>query len=111
MKAVYVIYIKIYEEEYMVEYRLNEDGILVEVDSKLGMMEEIASEQVTETFNAPVETGFWTKFKNFMFQEINLKEFFFQEVDLSLKLSPYEKKVFKEVKDFWTQDITADFKF
>ena len=30
---------------------------------------------------------------------------------LSLKLSPYEKKVFKEVKDFWTQDITADFKF
>ena len=90
----------------MVEYRLNEDGILVEVDSKLGMMEEIAAEQVTETFNAPVETGFWTKFKNFMFQEI-----FFQEVDLSLKLSPYEKKVFKEVKDFWTQDITADFKF
>ena len=42
----------------MVEYRLNEDGILVEVDSKLGMMEEIAAEQVTETFNAPVETGF-----------------------------------------------------
>ena len=33
MKAVYVIYIRIYEEEYMVEYRLNEDGILVEVDS------------------------------------------------------------------------------
>ena len=95
----------------MVEYRLNEDGILVEVDSNLGMMEEIEAEQVTETFNAPVEIGFWTKFKNFMFKEINLKEFLFQEVDLSLKLSPYEKKVFKEVKDFWTQDITADFKF
>ena len=95
----------------MVEYRLNEDGILVEVDSKLGMMEEIAAEQVTETFNAPVETGFWTKFKNLMFTEINLKEFLFQEVDLSLKLSPYEKKVFKEVKDFRTQDITVDFKF
>ena len=47
----------------MVEYRLNEDGILVEVDSNLGMMEEIEAEQATETFNAPVETGFWTKFK------------------------------------------------
>ena len=58
MKAVYVIYIRIYEEEYMVEYRLNEDGILVEVDSNLGMMEEIEAEQATETFNAPVETGF-----------------------------------------------------
>ena len=46
-----------------------------------------------------------------MFKEINLKEFLFQEIDLSLKLSPYEKKVFKEVKDFWTQDITAEFKF
>ena len=33
----------------MVEYRLNEDGILVEVDSNLGMMEEIEAEQVTET--------------------------------------------------------------
>jgi len=70
----------------MVEYRLNEDGILVEVDSNLGMMEEIEAEQATETFNAPVERGFWTKFKNFMFKEINLKEFLFQEVDLSLKL-------------------------
>ena len=94
----------------MVEYRLNEDGILVEVDSdsnaNFGIMDEIEKEQTIETFNAPVETGFWTKFK-----EINLKEFLFQEIDLSLKLSPYEKKVFKEVKDFWTQDITAEFKF
>ena len=55
----------------MVEYRLNEDGILVEVDSNLGMMEEIEAEQATETFNAPVETGFWTKFKNFIFKENN----------------------------------------
>lgn len=99
----------------MVEYRLNGDGILVEVDSdsntNFGIMDEIEKEQTIETFNAPVERGFWTKFKNFMFKEINLKEFLFQEIDLSLKLSPYEKKVFKEVKDFWTQDITAEFKF
>ena len=54
----------------MVEYRLNEDGILVEVDSNLGMMEEIEAEQATETFNAPVETGFWTKFKNFILNKI-----------------------------------------
>ena len=82
----------------MVEYRLNEDGILVEVDSdsntNFGIMDEIEKEQTIETFNAPVERGFWTKFKNFMFKEINLKEFLFQEIDLSLKLSPYEKKVF-----------------
>ena len=46
----------------MVEYRLNEDGILVEVDSdsntNFGIMDEIEKEQTIETFNAPVERVF-----------------------------------------------------
>lgn len=42
----------------------------------------------------PTKVNGWTKVKNFLFQEIKVE------------LTPYEEKVFKEVHDFWCQDIT-----
>ena len=57
--------------------------------------------------NKPVKQGFWTKFKNFMLQEVDL----FAPVDFTLRLTPYESKVLNEVKDFWLQDVRNDFKW
>lgn len=42
----------------------------------------------------PTKVNGWTKVKNFLFQEIKVE------------LTPYQEKVFKEVHDFWHQDIT-----
>lgn len=111
----------------MIEYRLNEEGVLVEVDSNLNLTQEATLENVEQELSTalPVEQGFWGKFKGFLFQEINLKEFLFQEINmkelmfkevkafdgLKINLTPYEKKVFGEVKDFWTQDVKQIFKF
>ena len=36
----------------------------------------------------------------------NVKSFFLQPI--TLELTPYESKVFKEVKDFWNQEIYFD---
>ena len=57
-----------------------------------------------ETINGGVELGTaqelptkiskWTKIKNFLFQEV------------TLDLTPKQEKVFKEVHDFWHQDVT-----
>ncbi len=44
----------------------------------------------------PVKTGFWNSFKNFWLQPI------------VLELTPYQKKVFKEVHDFWNQEIVVE---
>ncbi len=41
----------------------------------------------------PVKTGFWTSFKNFWLQPI------------VLELTPHQKKIFKEVHDFWNSEI------
>ena len=43
----------------------------------------------------PVNLSVWTKIKNFLFQEIKVE------------LTPKQEKVFKEVHDFWTYDITG----
>ncbi len=44
----------------------------------------------------PVKTGFWNSFKNFWLQPI------------TLELTPYQKKVFQEVHDFWNQEIVVE---
>lgn len=42
----------------------------------------------------PTKVNAWTKIKNFLFQEI------------TVELTPKQEKVFKEVHDFWHQDVT-----
>lgn len=107
----------------MIEYRLNEEGILVEVESNsVEQNNEISLNNVNtmndsmlngevalENNNLPVERGFWTKFKDFMFKEITFSNIL-PRVSFELELTSYEKKVFTEVRDFWTQDIRDIFK-
>lgn len=107
----------------MIEYRLNEEGILVEVESNsVEQNNEISLDNVNtmndsmlngevalENNNLPVERGFWTKFKDFMFKEITFSNIL-PRVNFELELTSYEKKVFTEVRDFWTQDIRDIFK-
>ena len=101
----------------MLEYRLTEDGVLIEKEVNVveNVMKEInpESQGVSAEFeagakeNVPVKQGFWQKFKSFMFKEIDL----LAPVDFTLRLTPYESKVLKEVKDFWLQDVRNDFKW
>lgn len=59
---------------------------------------------IAESMNSGAETGKklpikvspWTKIKNFLFQEI------------TVELTPKQEKVFKEVHDFWHQEITGE---
>ena len=44
----------------------------------------------------PVKAGFWTSFKNFWLQPI------------TLELTPHQKKVFQEVRDFWNQEVYVE---
>ena len=44
----------------------------------------------------PVKAGFWSSFKAFWLQPI------------TLELTPYQKKVFQEVHDFWNQEIRVE---
>ena len=44
----------------------------------------------------PAKVSPWTSLKNFLFQ------------DIVVELTPKQKKVFKEVRDFWTQEIYFD---
>ena len=46
--------------------------------------------------NLPTEVSVWTKIRNFLCQ------------DISLELTPKQEKVFQEVHDFWTQEITSE---
>ena len=45
--------------------------------------------------NLPTEVSVWTKIRNFLCQ------------DIKLELTPKQEKVFQEVYDFWTQEITG----
>ena len=45
--------------------------------------------------NLPTEISVWTKIRNFLCQ------------DIKLELTPKQEKVFQEVHDFWTQEITG----
>lgn len=44
----------------------------------------------------PAKVSPWTSFKNFLFQ------------DVVVELTPKQEKVFKEVRDFWTQEVYYD---
>ncbi|MBR3133851.1 MAG: hypothetical protein IKG56_00125 [Clostridia bacterium] len=46
-----------------------------------------------EYSKVPVKTGFWQSFKAFWLQPV------------VIELTPYQKKVFNEVRDFWNQEI------
>ena len=46
--------------------------------------------------NLPTQVSIWTKIRNFLCQ------------DISLELTPKQEKVFQEVHDFWTQEITGE---
>lgn len=48
----------------------------------------------TVTGGVPAKVSFWTKVKTFLCQEI------------TVELTPKQEKVFKEVSDFWHQDVT-----
>ena len=54
----------------------------------------VAEPMTTEEKNLPTEVGMWTKFKGFLLK------------DIVVELTPYQEKVFKEVHDFWHQEIT-----
>ena len=42
----------------------------------------------------PTKVGFWSKFRNFLFQ------------DITVELTPYQQKVEDEINEFLHQDIT-----
>ena len=46
--------------------------------------------------NLPTEVSVCTKIRNFLCQ------------DIALELTPKQEKVFQEVHDFWTQEITGE---
>ena len=50
--------------------------------------------------NLPVKQGFWTKFKNFWFQEIDWNK------EIKVELTPYQQKVENEINEFLHQEIT-----
>ena len=52
-------------------------------------------ENRVDSNNLPTEVSLWTKIRNFLFQ------------DMTLELTPKQEKVFQEVHDFWTQEITG----
>ena len=60
-------------------------------------MENNENENRSSVYTAvPAEVSPWTSFKNFLFQE------------LVVELTPKQEKVFKEVRDFWTQEIYVE---
>ena len=60
-------------------------------------MEELNNNEVRTEVPADINT--WTKIKNFLFQEV------------TFELTPKQEKVFKEVHDFWHQELNHDFWF
>lgn len=60
-------------------------------------MEELNNNEVRT--GVPAEINTWTKIKNFLFQEV------------TFELTPKQEKVFKEVHDFWHQELNHDFWF
>ena len=60
-------------------------------------MEELNNNEVRT--EVPAEINTWTKIKNFLFQEV------------TFELTPKQEKVFKEVHDFWHQELNHAFWF
>lgn len=60
-------------------------------------MENNENERNSSSYTkVPAKVSPWTSFKNFLFQ------------DIVVELTPKQEKVFKEVRDFWTQEIYFD---
>ena len=51
--------------------------------------------EVNNSAKLPSEVSVWSKIRNFLFQEVEIT------------LTPKQEKVFKEVHDFWHQEITG----
>ena len=71
-----------------------------EQNNEQGQQFEQASTNVNEK-NLPVKRGFWSSFKAFWLQDINWNK------EIRVELTPKQQKVFQEVHDFWTQEITG----
>ncbi len=56
-------------------------------------MEENESKEYTKV---PAKVGMWSSFKSYWLQPI------------VVELTPYQKKIFKEVSDFWNQEVYYD---
>ena len=54
-----------------------------------------------ENNKLPSEVSVWTKIRNFLCKEVNV-------TDSELVLTPKQEKVFREVHDFWNQEITDE---
>lgn len=57
-------------------------------------------EQATIGNNLPAKQGFWSKFKSFLFQEIDWNK------EIKVELTPYQQKVEDEINEFLHQEIT-----
>ena len=57
---------------------------------------------VNQKTNLPAKTGFWNKFMDVLFQDINWKH------EIKVVLTPYQQKVEDEINDFLHQEITWD---
>ena len=60
----------------------------------------IGSEFKVARTNLPEKTGFWTKVKAFLFQEIDLN------APIKVELTPYQQKVEDEINGFLHQEVT-----
>lgn len=56
---------------------------------------EPMNENLKEGKALPVKPSIWTKVKSFLCQ------------DITIELTPRQEKIFKEVNDFWHQEITG----
>lgn len=52
--------------------------------------------------NLPTKAGFWSKFKGFWLQDVDLNK------EIKVVLTPYQQKVEDEINDFLHQEITWD---
>ena len=52
--------------------------------------------EVKSYSKVPAKVGFWSSFKTFALKPI------------VVELTPYQQKVFKEVSDFWNQEVYFD---
>lgn len=72
----------------------------IEIETHKGgiPMEEFENNNFVKA-EVPAEISQWTKIKNFLFQEI------------TVTLTPKQERVFKQVHDFWHQEVNHDFWF
>lgn len=64
-------------------------------ENKVNSAEPMNAEQKVEQ-TLPAKVSVWTKVKKFLCQ------------DITVELTPKQEKVFKEVHDFWHQEITGE---